>query len=110
MILLGFSQGANIALAMASSGAEPFSALIPVCGHYEPEASAITGTPPAVYLISGSRDPWHMTYDQAQTDFEDAGAAVMKRVVPSMGHSMPGARELERAIAWALEQTGPKGE
>ena len=110
VILLGFSQGANIALAMAASGAEPFSALIPVCGHYEPDASAMTGTPPAVYLISGTRDPWHSTYDRAETDFTDAGAAVMKRVVPSMGHTMPGPRELERAITWALEQSGSKGD
>ena len=108
VMLLGFSQGANIALAMASGGAEPFTALIPVCGHYEPEASAMTGTPPAVYLISGSRDPWHTTYDQAEVDFMDAGAAVMKQVVPSMGHAMPGPRELERALSWALEQSKQK--
>ncbi len=110
VVLLGFSQGANVALAMAASGAEPFAALIPVCGHYEPDASAMTGTPPAVYLISGSRDPWHTTYDRAETDFAQAGAEVMKRVVPSMGHTMPGPRELERALTWALDHAAPKGE
>jgi len=102
VILVGFSQGANIALAMAPGGAEPFAALVPVCGHYEPASVPASTTPPPVYLISGERDPWHGTYDAAERDLTRAGARVRKRIVPRMGHDMPGRDELERALVWAL--------
>ncbi len=104
-ILIGFSQGANIALAMACTDASPFTAMIPVCGHYEPDATAGPVKAIPMYLISGSRDPWHETFAQAESDFADAGAAVVNRVVPAMGHRMPNVQELIRALEWTLMQS-----
>lgn len=110
VILVGFSQGANIALAMAPAGAEPFAALVPVCGHYEPASVPSSATPPPMYLISGEHDPWHETYDAAERDLTRAGARVQKRIVPRMGHDMPERNELERALVWALGEAQRQGE
>lgn len=107
VILLGFSQGANITLALATDNHEPFTALIPICGHYEPAATTQNATPPPTYLISGSRDPWHETFEHAQRDFAAAGAKVTGRVVPSMGHQMPRTPELLRALEWSIGPATP---
>lgn len=107
VILLGFSQGANIALAMATAEHKPFTAMVPICGHYEPSATSASANPPPMYLISGSRDPWRETFERAERDFAAAGAPVVGRVVPSMGHRMPPKAELVRALEWAIRPETP---
>lgn len=102
VILLGFSQGANIALVMARTHADRLAAIIPICGHYEPNATD-TGQPTApMYLLTGSRDPWKQTYTRAAADLEQAAVPHQLRIVPAMGHQLPNTRELNRALTWAL--------
>jgi predicted esterase len=105
--LVGFSQGANIALVMARSHAGLFAGVVPVCGHYEPGIVAKSGAgkaPPAppMYLVTGAGDAWKQTYEQAERDFEDAGGAAEVRIVPGMGHSMVSPAELRRALEWCI--------
>jgi len=105
--LVGFSQGANIALVMAQTHADVLGAVVPVCGHYEPNVAGTDGAPAPTYLLTGSRDNWKKTYTAAKSDFEDAGAPVQLRVVSGMGHQMASRRELERALEWCLSQEKP---
>ncbi len=101
--LVGFSQGANISLAMTQTHAERFAGVIPVCGHYEPHAISGDGkgaVPAPTYLISGSRDPWNQTNTQAKADFTSAGGAAEVRIVPGMGHEMASPAELKKALEW----------
>lgn len=106
VLLLGFSQGANIALAMARTGYAPFTALVPVCGHYEPDATAAEIVPPPMYLVSGALDPWSGTFAEAERDVAEADVPVVHRVIPDMGHALPGGDELVRALQWAQRQGG----
>jgi predicted esterase len=104
-ILLGFSQGANMIFAMARSEHEPFTAMIPICGHYEPNASSADFTPPPMYLMIGERDPWKATYREARSDFTESGASIQTRVVPGIGHAIPNTRDLVTAVEWAIEES-----
>ncbi|RMH27299.1 MAG: hypothetical protein D6692_08035 [Planctomycetota bacterium] len=102
VILLGFSQGANIALVMARTHADRLPAVIPICGHYEP---ALTDTPAAtapMYLLTGSRDNWKQTYLKARDDLKASDTPHQLRIVPGMGHQMPNPTELRKALEWAL--------
>ncbi len=104
VILLGFSQGANIALVMARTHADRLAAVIPICGHYEP---ALTDTPAdtaPTYLLTGSRDDWKQTYLKARDDLKASDTPHQLRIVPGMGHQMPNPTELRKALEWALTQ------
>lgn len=109
VILVGFSQGANIALIMGQTDPELFRAVVPICGHYEPQNAAIVATPAPFYLLTGARDPWKRTYTQARIDLTEAGGKVELRMLTSRGHELPvgkaGTREFTKAILWALNQT-----
>jgi len=108
VILIGFSQGANIALILGQNQPETFLAVVPICGHYEPQVAESQTTPAAFYLITGSRDPWKTTYIKARDDFSAAGAQVQSRILTGKGHQLPsgkaGTHEYEKAITWALNQ------
>lgn len=106
VILVGFSQGANIALVMARTHADRLAAVVPVCGHYEPNNTGHDATTPT-YLLTGARDPWKVTYDRAAEDLKRAGVPHRLRVVPAMSHRMPSEIELRRALEWALETIEP---
>lgn len=105
VILAGFSQGANIALAMGRSHPTLVDAVLPVCGHWESRVEAMpTGDDrPAWCLVIGEEDPWASTYNEAQTALADAGMRTHLVVVPKIGHAIPGARVLEESVAWCLE-------
>jgi len=109
VILIGFSQGANIALILGQTHPESFLAVIPICGHYEPQIAEASTTPAPFYLITGSRDPWKKTYIKAKNDFTAAGGQVQSRILSGKGHQLPsgksGTREYEKAIIWALKQS-----
>jgi predicted esterase len=109
VILVGFSQGANIALILGQTQSERFLAAIPICGHYESQNAESSTTPAPFYLISGARDPWKKTYIKAKKDFEALGAQVQTRVLAGYGHRLPsgkvGTREYVKAIKWSLQQT-----
>ena len=108
VILIGFSQGANIALIMGQTQPDLFAGVIPICGHYEEQIAGEDATPAPFYLLTGARDPWKRTYALAKKAFEDAGGQVQLRVLASQGHALPrGSREYERAIAWVLDQAVP---
>jgi predicted esterase len=109
VILIGFSQGANIALILGQTHPESFLAVVPICGHYEPQIAEASTTPAPFYLITGSRDPWKKTYIKAKNDFTAAGGHVQSRILSGKGHQLPsgksGTREYEKAIIWALKQS-----
>lgn len=108
VILVGFSQGANIALTMGQTRPELFLGTVPVCGHFEPQIAKGDTSPPPCYLLTGSLDPWKQTYGQAKRAFVEAGGVSQVRMVSGMRHEMPsgrsGERELVRAIRWVLGQ------
>lgn len=111
VVLVGFSQGANIALAMGRSHPELFDAVVPVCGHWEADAASLPPGPgegesddrPAWYLLIGERDPWQATYDEAEEVLGEAGMRVSVEKVGGLGHAMPRDRVLEGALRWCLE-------
>lgn len=108
VILLGFSQGANIALIMGQTEPERFLAVVPICGHYEAQVTAAEGATAPFYLMTGARDPWRRTYGRAKRDLEARGGVVETRVLAGQGHALPrgrsGTREYLRAIDWALSR------
>ncbi|CAN0543641.1 unnamed protein product, partial [Laminaria digitata] len=108
VILVGFSQGANIALIMAQTQPDRFIGVVPICGHYESQIARASTVPAPTYLMTGARDPWKRTYSDAQRDFMDAGGRVLLRVLSGRGHMLPtgssGKREYSRAVQWVLDQ------
>tara|TARA_R110000782_G_scaffold54637_1_gene115422 strand:+ start:1106 stop:2122 length:1017 start_codon:yes stop_codon:yes gene_type:complete len=107
VILVGFSQGANIALVMARTHADRLAAIVPICGHYEPNNAPDDDAMSPTYLLTGARDPWKVTYTRAAEDLEAAGTPHRLRIVPAMSHRMPQDVELRRALEWALEAASP---
>lgn len=108
VILVGFSQGANIALILGQTQPETFVGVVPICGHYESQNAEAKDVPSAFYLMSGARDPWRKTYVKAKRDFEAGGGAVQVRLLAGKGHQLPrgksGTNEYSRAIKWCLDQ------
>ncbi len=108
VILVGFSQGANIALILGQTQPKSFIGVVPICGHYESQNAESNDVPAPFYLISGARDPWKGTYTKAKRDFEEAGGEVRIRVLSGKGHQLPigksGTREYVKAIQWALRE------
>ncbi len=108
--LVGFSQGANIALIMGQTSPDLFAGVIPICGHYEPQnASAEESTTlPPFYLMTGVRDPWKKTYAKAKRDFSKNESPVQVKMLAGKGHELPagksGTKELVKAIKWCKSQ------
>jgi len=108
--LVGFSQGANIALIMGQTHPDLFAGVIPICGHYEPQnASAKDNTTlPPFYLLTGARDPWKKTYASAKRDLKASNTPVQLRMLTGKGHQIPagpsGVKELIKAIKWCQKQ------
>ena len=110
VFLVGFSQGANIALVMGQTRPELFAGVIPVCGHYEPQIVESDTKPAPFYLMTGARDDWRKTYSIASRDFEARHGDVQLRVIPRHSHEMPAGRiairEFAKAFKW-LERLNP---
>lgn len=88
--LVGFSQGAIMALDAVASGRWPVGAVVALSGRLaSPEPlSPATGTP--VLLVHGSADPVipaHCMDDAAQA-LGAAGMAVTARMLPGVGHTI----------------------
>ena len=104
--LVGFSQGANIALIMGQTHPNLFAGIIPICGHYEPQNASPddAATLPPFYLMTGARDPWKKTYTLAKRDLTKTNTPVQVRMLAGKGHEIPagpaGVKELVRAITW----------
>ncbi|HEY7685917.1 MAG TPA: dienelactone hydrolase family protein [Gemmatimonadales bacterium] len=95
VVLLGFSQGASVALEFAARNARRYGGLVALSGALlGPEGTprdyngALAGTP--VFLGSGDADP-HLPkrrVDEAATVFERLGATVTKRLYQGLGHAI----------------------
>lgn len=95
VMLLGFSQGASVALEFAARNARRYGGLIALSGALlGPEgtprdyAGSLAGTP--LFLGCGDSDP-HLPkrrVDETATVFERLGAVVTKRVYPGLGHAI----------------------
>lgn len=110
VIVVGFSQGANIALILAQSRQDLIAAAVPVCGHYEPSNTNADTAPVPTYLLTGSKDDWKSTNVRAEKDFQGAGGEAELRIVTGMGHQMANDREVLRALEWCLKQMEPKSD
>lgn len=91
VVLSGFSQGANVALAVGLKHPDRFAGLVPVGGHWEPDAMPITPseTKPRVQLLIGQRDPAASTFRKARRALEQAGFEVRLRTWAAVGHAYP---------------------
>lgn len=109
--LVGFSQGANIALIMGQTHPELFRGVLPICGHYEPQSVRASDPPAPFYLLTGARDPWRKTYNTAKSDFIEEGGEAQLRIMSTRGHELPtGAtaqREYMRAFIWFDRAASP---
>jgi len=94
-VLLGFSQGATVALEFAARHAQRYGALIAFSGALlGPEgtprdyAGSLAGTP--LFLGSGDSDPNipKRRVDEAARVFESLGAVVRKEIYPGLAHAM----------------------
>jgi phospholipase/carboxylesterase len=103
VVLLGFSQGASVALEFAARNARRYGGLVALSGALlGPEgtprdyAGTLAGTP--VFLGSGDSDP-HLPkrrVDETATVFERLGATVTRQVYQGLGHAIS-PEEIERA-------------
>jgi phospholipase/carboxylesterase len=93
--LLGFSQGATVALEFAARNAQRYGAVIALSGALPgPEgtprdyAGSLAGTP--VFLGSGDSDPNipKRRVDEAARVFEGLGAVVRKEIYAGLAHAM----------------------
>lgn len=95
VVLMGFSQGATVALEFAARNARRYGAIVALSGALlGPEGTprayegSLEGTP--VFLGAGDGDP-HLPkrrVDEAAAVFERLGAAVTKRIYPGLGHAI----------------------
>lgn len=112
--LIGFSQGANIALTLGQTHPSLFAGVVPICGHYEAQIARADAVPAPFYLMTGAQDQWRRTYTAARKAFEELGGAVQLRVVPGMAHDIPrgsrAEREFKRAFDWFARIDEPNAE
>ena len=95
VVLLGFSQGASVALEFAARNARRYGGLVALSGALlGPEGTprdyegSLAGTP--LFLGHGDSDP-HLPkrrVDETATVFERLGATVTHRVYPGLGHAI----------------------
>ncbi len=110
VLLVGFSQGANIALTLVQTQPKKFQAVVPICGHYEPQVaqSGEHAVLAPCYLMTGSKDQWRESYAKASKDFESNGGITQLHVLKGRGHELPrgtsGTRAYLKAIEWGLTQ------
>ncbi|MBN8721731.1 MAG: dienelactone hydrolase family protein [Acidobacteria bacterium] len=108
--VMGFSQGATLALNMALSTPERFAGVIAVAPRYLHKLVAlekIKKYSPAVYLANGeNEDPHILANNQlAKNLLTDAGLKVELKLFRNTGHAFPAnpSLELEKALTW-IEQ------
>ncbi len=108
--IMGFSQGATIALNMALSTPERFAGVIAIAPRYLHKLVALEKLKnhlPAVYLANGeNEDPHILANNQlAKNLLSDAGLKVELKLFRNTGHAFPAnpILELEKALAW-IEQ------
>jgi predicted esterase len=95
VVLLGFSQGASVALEFAARNAQRYGGIVAFSGALlGPEGTpreyegSLAGTP--LFLGHGDSDPNlpKRRVDETATVFERLGAVVTKKTYPGLGHAM----------------------
>ncbi|MDX2116524.1 MAG: PHB depolymerase family esterase [Planctomycetota bacterium] len=92
VVLVGFSQGANISFMMGVKHPGMFRGIVPVCGHWEAGVAPVpekTSDATRWFVITGANDPAAATNNDFAARAKKAGLPVELRVVPRTGHSYP---------------------
>jgi len=93
IVLMGFSQGAYLSLAIGLRNPERFCGVIPLCGGYHPivikEADRSAKRWPRFFLMAGDRDAGTPDMRKAAVDLEKFGASVRIVVYKNTGHQFP---------------------
>ena len=93
IVLMGFSQGAYMSLAIGLRNAERFRGVIPLCGGYHPivlkEVDPSAKRLPRFFLMAGDRDAGTPEMRKAATDLEEFGARVRIVVYKDTAHHFP---------------------
>ncbi|MCA9294069.1 MAG: hypothetical protein KDA20_09675 [Phycisphaerales bacterium] len=106
VILVGYSQGANICFDIGQSHAELFDAVLPINGHYEADLAPLPkeGKRPKWYLLIGANDGPAPTYAEAEQAFTAAGMEATRVLMPEHGHEFPTPDDLAKALTWCCER------
>lgn len=106
--LAGFSGGGRMACAIAFALPEYFAGAIPICGtsplNKLPYLRQRVGARLSVAFVTGAADfNRKENEDYMAPFFNDLGIRSRLWVVPKMGHSIPGPKELAEVHAWLAE-------
>ncbi|MFT5424952.1 MAG: putative esterase, partial [Phycisphaerales bacterium] len=113
VVLVGFSQGANLALHLLREKPGLMAGAIVVCGYMEEgqfDGMEAGGARPRVSLIIGQRDPWVRTNRAGVKALEAAGFTAQLQELRGKGHEFPdgaaGAKEFGEAMGFVTRE-GP---
>lgn len=113
VVLVGFSQGANVVLHLVGEKPGLMAGAIAVCGYVEEgqfDGLAAGDDAPRVSLIVGQRDPWVRTNREGVKALEAAGFEARLRELRGKGHEFPagplGVTEFGDAMAFVKDR-GP---
>lgn len=110
--VVGFSQGANTAMELATTNPEAMAGVIAVAGHWEahvqrlPVPGEAGAALPRFAVLVGSMDEAAPSNRELDAHLRKLGVPVLLRIYEGMGHGMPAARdrELTDAIMFVMEK------
>lgn len=114
IVLVGFSQGANMAIRMALKHPDKFRGAVSMAGRWFDDLwsdQAVAGDrEPRIALMVGSRDTAAKSNRVATKFLESKGLGVRYKSFHGLGHVLPMnfQREFERALRFVLEGDGPQ--
>ncbi len=103
LVVVGFSQGAILAMDLALRRAPPPAAVVAIAGRYAVEPAAVPATPRAVpvLILHGTKDAVMQPAfaNEAAEHLRAAGAVVDVQLLPGLGHGID-ARAVDAAVAF----------
>ncbi len=106
VVLTGFSQGAGVAMTLATRYPNRFAGVVAVAGWFEERLATlpehVLPTFPRFFLMNGERDEAAANNRRAAEILGRSGAAARVRIYPGLGHEFPPAAERDRELEQAL--------